>query len=104
MNLTIQVHSICFSGMSHLFYWNVASENCWSKCGDKGGVCSYCDNGTLKGFCCRKDGVGGNNDCPLSAITSIPEDRNYYHVCVSQRNDNHSQGNQFDFFSKSIKS
>ena len=33
------------------------------------------------GYCCRKDGVGGNGDCPKSALDYISV---AHHVCVKQ--------------------
>ena len=64
--------------------WNVKYEDCYAQCGLKGGSCSYCNDRYSEGYCCRKDGIGGNRDCPTSAIQSIPNDRTYYHLCVSR--------------------
>ena len=74
--------------------WNVKYGDCYSQCGLKGGTCSYCNNGYLEGYCCRKDGYGGNGDCPQSAIQSIPNDKKY-HLCVSRHKSRH--------FNKSIR-
>ena len=74
--------------------WNVKYEDCYSQCGLKGGTCSYCNNGYLEGYCCRKDAYGGNGDCPQSAIQSIPNDKKY-HLCVSRHKSRH--------FNKSIR-
>ena len=63
-------------------------EDCYAHCGSRGGSCSYCSDGYLEGYCCRKDGVGGNGDCPTTAIQSIPNGRNY-HLCVSRHKSEH---------------
>ena len=68
--------------------WNVKYEDCYAQCGLKGGSCSYCNDGYSEGYCCRKDGVGGNGDCPTTAIQSIPNGRNY-HLCVSRHKSEH---------------
>ena len=61
--------------------WIAKNEDCWYKCGLKGGSCDYCNEGSQKGYCCRKDGQGGNGDCPTHATDSISA---AHHVCVNR--------------------
>ena len=62
--------------------WNVRKSYCWSYC--EGGACEWCEKGSEKGYCCRKDGKGGNKDCPMFALHSIP-DSIEHHTCVSRK-------------------
>merc|ERR1712113_84912 len=48
-------------------------KNCWWKCGQKSGKCSWCGSGK----CCRKNWNGGENGCSAS------EGGDNYHSCVA---------------------
>ena len=60
-------------------------NSCWDACGSKGGSCQKCNRGSQKGFCCRGDGIGGNGDCPLSAINFLRSI--HTHMCVRPKSD-----------------
>jgi hypothetical protein len=52
-----------FNTVKPINAWVVdTSVNCWNDCGEKGGACDVCNNGNLKGYCCRGDGLAGNGD------------------------------------------
>ena len=55
-------------------------KSCWGVCGSKGGSCQKCNRGSLKAYCCRGDGTGGNGDCPSSALNSLKSV--HMHICV----------------------
>ena len=66
--------------------WVIEDKRCWFfHCGSKGGACDFCNNGSQKGYCCRKDGIGGNGDCPKYAIDAIPHSIGPHHTCVSRK-------------------
>ena len=58
----------------------IEGDDCLYKCGGKGGACDYCNSGSQNGFCCRKDGEGGNENCPAFAIHSLPNTP--HHICM----------------------
>ena len=60
-------------------YIIVENEDCWGNCGSKGGSCNYCKRENQVGYCCRKDGLGDNGDCPESAMDFISV---AHHVCL----------------------
>ena len=59
--------------------WEVTSERCWHRCGQKGGKCSYCGE---NGYCCRNTHHPWNGDCPAEAIEIT---RTYGHDCVQKK-------------------
>ena len=65
---------------------SLQNDDCWYTCGNKGGSCDFCKSGSQKGFCCRKDGEGGNGDCPTSAIQIMP---NTHHICMIENAGNY---------------
>jgi len=53
-------------------YAQLKTDDCWYKCGNKGGSCpSFCGKG---GFCCHK----GKDDCPAEMAVVSPK----HHTCV----------------------
>ena len=56
----------------------ISTDNCWTRCGAKGGLCE--DVCGSNGFCCRK----GYNDCTSEAGDVSPID----HTCVRKTADN----------------
>jgi len=55
-------------------WFQMSKDNCWTKCGSKGGPCEdFCGSG---GFCCRQ----GYGDCPSEAKDESP----ILHTCVKK--------------------
>ena len=52
----------------------ISTDDCWSKCGKKGGLCD--DGCGSNGYCCRK----GFDDCPREAGEVSP----IHHTCVKK--------------------
>ena len=49
--------------------WKFGNVNCWNRCNEKGGQCpDFCG---VAGFCCSKDKLDKNDDCPKDALEGI---------------------------------
>ena len=58
---------------------NDLSESCWDECDRKGGKCHVCDIDGNEGFCCKKDFMSHNGNCPDQAIMASS---NSSYACV----------------------
>jgi len=66
--------------------WVSEDQDCWYKCGNKGGSCQFCGQG---GYCCRNTyGYNGNNgDCPIEALAMMEyiTKVDNYRVCIRKK-------------------
>ena len=72
--------------------WKFDLSDCWNFCNYKGGACSYCGQ---NGYCCSKDKLSLNGDCPTDAIGQmqsieipsnliVPDSSgNFAHICTN---------------------
>ena len=79
-----------------------SSESCWDACGRKGGKCHNCDIDGNEGFCCKKDFMSHNGNCPDQAIMASSSSG---HTCVHGKfSDSLRQGNEIGFRAKDVYS
>ena len=67
--------------ISPISTWKYSPGKCWHECGRVGGQCDHCNQGDVKGFCCRPSWGNSrwNGDCPNSEILNISENKNHHH-------------------------